>query len=202
MTTEEVKADCYSAGERDWMLATQRWREQALEPLLKSLVRVQVTPNGLTLLSLLVGLAFCPLWLVSRPAAMAALVMHVLLDGLDGPLARFTRVASRRGSFTDTMADQIVVTGVTITLMTTGTVGIVPGGAYVFLYTLVVAFAMIRNALAVPYSWLVRPRFIIYAWLLVETYAWPGSLGWLLWGFNALLTWKVLTGFRRIRAEL
>lgn len=73
------------------------------------------------------------------------------------------------------MADQIVVTGVTITLMATGVVGIVPGGAYVFLYTLVVAFAMIRNALAVPYSWLVRPRFIMYGWLLVETYAWPAA---------------------------
>jgi len=202
MTTDELKADCYSAGERDWMLATQRWREQALAPLLRSLVRVQVTPNDLTLLSLLAGLAFCPLWLVSRPAAMVALLVHVLLDGLDGPLARFTNVASRRGSFTDSMADQIVVTGVTITLMATGVVGIVPGGAYVFLYTLVVAFAMIRNALAVPYSWLVRPRFIMYGWLLVETYAWPGSLEWLLWTFNVLLAWKVLTGFRKIRSKI
>lgn len=84
MTTDELKADCYSAGERDWMLATQRWREQALAPLLRSLVSVQVTPNGLTLLSLLAGLAFCPLWLVSKPAAMVTLLVHVLLDGLDG----------------------------------------------------------------------------------------------------------------------
>lgn len=200
--SEEPKGDCYSDGEREWMQATQRWREQTLGPLLRGLARLGVTPNGLTLLSFLAGLTFCPLWLVSKPSAFAALALHVLLDGLDGPLARQTGVASRRGSFTDTMSDQSVVTAVTITLMATNVVGIVPGGAYVFLYTLVVGFAMIRNALAIPYSWLVRPRFIVYGWLLVETYLWHGTIDWLLWGLNGLLVWKVFTGFRKIRSRI
>jgi phosphatidylglycerophosphate synthase len=199
---EEPKADCYSAGERGWMQATQRWRERVLGPLLEKLARLGVTPNWLTLASLLAGLAFCPLWLVNRPAAFVALALHVLLDGLDGPLARHMGVASRRGSFTDTMSDQSVVTAVAITLMATHVIGVVPGGLYVFLYALVVGFAMIRNALDVPYSWLVRPRFIVYGWLLVETSVWQGTIDWLLWGLNALLVWKVLTGFVRIRSRI
>ncbi len=67
---------------------------------------------------------------------------------------------------------------------------------------MVVAFAMIRNSMAIPYSWLVRPRFIVYAWLLVETYWLPGTIEYVLWTFGALLGWKMLTGFRRIRRVL
>lgn len=195
-------ADCYSADERGWMLATQRWRSRVFAPLLVLLARSGATPNSLTGLSLVCGVAFCPLWLVHRGAACACLVLHVLLDGLDGPLARHVGSASRRGSFTDTMSDQCVVTAVTLTLMADGVVGNVPGGLYVFLYALVVGFAMIRNALAAPYSWVVRPRFVVYAWLPVEMLAWPGTINGLLWICNAVLAFKMVTGFVRIRERI
>ena len=35
------------------------------------------------------------------PVALAALALHVALDGMDGPLARWTHTASRRGSLAD-----------------------------------------------------------------------------------------------------
>jgi phosphatidylglycerophosphate synthase len=195
-------ADCYSVEERGWMLATQRWRGRLFAPVLVALARAGITPNSLTGLSLVCGMAFCPLWFVQRWAACAWLVLHVLLDGLDGPLARHLGTASRRGSFTDTMSDQCVVTGVTLTLMADGVIGNVPGGLYVFLYALVVGFAMIRNALAAPYSWVVRPRFLVYAWLPVEMLAWPGTINGLLWICNVVLAFKMLTGFVRIRERI
>jgi len=195
-------ADCYAADERSLMEANQRWRGRVLRPLLTALDSSGMTPNSLTALSFLCGLAFCPLWMVSRTAALIALALHVLLDGLDGPLARHQGLASRRGSFTDTMSDQCVVTAVTVTLMADQVVGVVAGGAYVFLYALVVGFAMIRNALSIPYSWVVRPRFVVYAWLVVEVYAWPGSLDVILWIGNAVLACKMLTGFLRIRERI
>jgi phosphatidylglycerophosphate synthase len=199
---EEGKGDCYSAGERGWMEATQRWRGRALAPLLAGMARVGVMPNSLTALSFLAGIAFCPLWFVSHAAALFALALHVLLDGLDGPLARQLGTASRRGSFTDTLSDQSVVTAVTVTLMADRVIGVAPGGLYIFLYAVVVAFAMVRNVLAVPYSWVVRPRFAVYAWLLVETYAWSGTIDAVLWASNAVLAWKAATGFVRIRSRL
>jgi phosphatidylglycerophosphate synthase len=184
------------------MEATQRWRARLFSPLLLLFCRMGVTPNSLTAFSFLCGIAFCPLWLVSRSTAFVALMLHVLLDGLDGPLARHQAVASRRGSFTDTLSDQCVVTAVTVTLMANQVVGIVPGGMYVFLYALVVGFAMVRNALSIPYSWVLRPRFVVYAWLLVEVYLWPGTIDTLLWACNAVLACKMLTGFVRIRGRI
>ena len=85
------KVTCYSEGEDGFMRKSQDYRGSLLRPLLVLLARYGVTPNHLTLLSLLSGLAFCPLFLWGQTlASFAALFAHVVLDGLDGPLARFT----------------------------------------------------------------------------------------------------------------
>lgn len=198
----EPKADCYAAGERAMMALTQRVRGRAFGPLLRVLDALGITPNHLTLASLLAGLAFCPLYFWSKPLAFVSLALHVFLDGLDGPLARHAGVASRRGSFTDTMSDQAVITATTLTLMYAGTVHVVPGTLYIVAYAVVVLFAMARNYLEAPYSWLIRPRFYVYAWLLVDAYLWPGALDYVLWIGTAVLMLKLVTGFARIRARL
>ncbi len=185
------------------MKSSQALRGRLLHPLLTLLAFLRVTPNQLTVLSLLTGLAFCPCfhwgW---RGSAFVLLLMHVLLDGLDGPLARHLGRASSRGSFTDTMADQVVITFSTITLIQSGYAGAWPGGLYLFFYGVVVIFAMVRNAIANPYSWLVRPRLIVYAWIPVEVYLWRGSLDVLLWISTVLLAVKMWTGFIHIRRKL
>jgi hypothetical protein len=78
----------------------------------------------------------------------------------------------------------------------------VAGGLYVFFYTLVVVFAMIRNSLAIPYSWLVRPRFFVYVWILIEVYWLPGTIDYVLWAFTGLLMIKMASGFIKIRCKL
>ncbi|MDA0591432.1 MAG: CDP-alcohol phosphatidyltransferase family protein [Planctomycetota bacterium] len=199
---ESPKADCYSGGERAAMEWTQRARGRLLGPLLRLLAALRVTPDHLTLASLLVGLLFCVLWFWSPAAALAALLIHVLLDGLDGPLARHLGLASRRGSFTDTVADQTVISATAITLMADRVIDVAAGGVYLSAYTAVVAIAMVRNAMEIPYSWLLRPRFLVYGWILVEAFFWPDSINQVLWLINAVLIWKLLTGFFHLRERL
>ena len=111
---------------------------------------------------------------------------------------------ARRGSFTDTLADQIVVTVSTLTLMATPipAVSVWIGGAYLFLYAAVVGFAMVRNAWAVPYSWLVRPRFWVYGWIAVDLFLLPGWMNVVLAVFAVLLGVKMASGFVAIRRSL
>ena len=52
----------------------------------------------------------------------------------DGPLTRHQGTASRRGSFTDTSADQLVIAATTAVLVYDGMVGKIAGVAYVFAY--------------------------------------------------------------------
>ena len=84
-----------------------------LHPLLRLLTASGTSPDQITVLAALIGLAFGPR--VLNGYVLTGL--SLLLDGLDGPLARFQQVASARGSFSDTFADQIVVTATTITWM-------------------------------------------------------------------------------------
>ena len=184
------------------MVPWQRFRAVTRRPLLDVLTRCRISPNHLTLLSVLAGLAFCPLYFWSKPAAFAMLGVHVLLDGLDGPLARHTDTASRRGSFADSMSDQLVVVASTITLMSTHVIAVLPGSVYIVAYTVLMLFAMIRNALSIPYVWLVRLRFFVYVWCVVDTYYLPGTINYVLWFFNALLALKLITGFVKIRRRL
>ncbi len=101
----------------------------------QGLTQYGVSPNQLTLLSLVVGLVFCPLFALDiKLIAFLMLFLHVLLDGVDGPLARFQGTASSQGSFADTMVDQLVITFTTIALIASGYIGTWPGGLYIFLW--------------------------------------------------------------------
>lgn len=199
---DNTSADCYSAGDRGLMLWSQQWRSRLLKPLLILLVYLHISADVLTLISLFSGLVFCVLFSYSKLAAIVFLALHVVFDGLDGPLARYRNTASRKGSFTDTLADQIVVAATTITLIYHGIIHTLPGGIYIFAYTVVIAFSVVRNALAIPYSWLVRPRFVMYIWIIVELYLWPGTINYVLWIFVILLTIKMSTGFYKIRKRI
>ena len=209
-TVATPRGDCYSARERAAMEWTQELRGRWLGPALGWATRLGLRADHVTLASLVAGLAFAPLYVARGdhawflPSALAALALHVLLDGVDGPLARHQHTASRAGSFTDTCADQVVVTATTLALMTGDTPALHPllGGTYVFLYTMVVAFAMVRNALDVPYSWLVRPRFWVYGWIVIDAYCLPHTLDWVVAAFSLLLLVKLATGFRAIRRML
>ncbi len=180
----------------------QRVRARLLSPLIAVLKSLGVTANMLTYLGVVVGLAAAPFLVMGKGVGLALVAVHVALDGLDGPLARARGDASPRGSFTDTFADQTVIAATTAALAYDGTVGVVAGFVYVFSYTLVVGFAMVRNALNIPYSWLVRPRFFVYAWIAVEWWLAPGVFDWLLWLFSALLLLKTATGFVAIRRRM
>lgn len=198
-------SDCYSHGERVWMEWGQQCRGVLLDPLLRFLVVAKVSPDAITLIGAIFGIAFVPLALNGLAVwAITCLLLHVLLDGIDGPLARTSGTACSRGSFTDTFADQIVATIVTIgwMLMRNDELAILSGTIYIFVYTLVVAMSMVRNALSIPYAWLVRPRFFIYLTIAIDL-LW--ATNWTLpalWVANSLLALKCLSGFFKLRNRL
>lgn len=183
----------------------QRLRGEWLDPVLRFLTRTRFIPDHITLVSLISGVLFVPCWLLSHPWwAIFFLLLHVLLDGLDGPLARFQGVDSQRGSFTDSFCDQVVVSIVTITLMSQSPpwLDIWGGSLFILLYVSVLAIAMVRNALHTPYSWLVRPRFFFFGAIPIELLG-ASNLVWLtIWCSNVLLLMKTISGFFKLRQSL
>lgn len=202
-----ARADCYSGAERRWMELGQRLRARLLAPLLAASERAGLGADQVTLASLLAGLA-ASLFLAGAPApglallGLALLALHVILDGFDGPLARRLGTASDRGSFTDTAADQVVVTATTLALAHAGLIGAPVAVLYTTAYLAVVGLAIVRNALEVPYAWLVRPRFLVYAWVPVELWLWSGTLEPLMAVAGLVLGAKAASGVLAVRRRL
>jgi phosphatidylglycerophosphate synthase len=78
----------------------------------RRLVRTSVTPDMMTLTSLAVGLSGAPFFLSSSPALQLAgsllFLVHSILDGCDGELARLKFLQSRRGAILDYWGDNAV----------------------------------------------------------------------------------------------
>jgi phosphatidylglycerophosphate synthase len=71
-----------------------------------------VTPNAMTLLSVAIGLAAAPFFVSARPAVQLAgallFLLHSILDGCDGELARLRFQESRWGGILDFWGDNVV----------------------------------------------------------------------------------------------
>ena len=198
-------ADCYSSGERRWMEYGQRLRGRLLEPFLGRMTRLGITPDHVTLASLISGVLFAPMWMTGHPWwSLVLLWGHVLIDGIDGPLARHQQTASQQGSFTDSFCDQMIVTVVAITLMSgpEPMIGIWAGSLFMVLYVGVLAISMVRNALSTPYSWLIRPRFFLFGAIPIELLGVTHLVWTVIWISNALLALKVCSGFFKLRDRL
>jgi len=211
------QADCYSDSERAVMLGYQGYKQRLLRPLLVVLDRYGATPDGITWLSVGLGLAFVPTYLFV-PGATGLLIAHLLLfahllvDGIDGPLARHQRRASAAGSLTDTFGDQLVVIATALTYAvaeTWGRAGLHPitAAVYALAYDSCVALAMVRNAMGIPYRFLIRPRNFFYGLMWFDAYGWwgswsPGVVEGMVWTFNTILIAAVFSGFLAVRREL
>jgi phosphatidylglycerophosphate synthase len=86
--------------------------------LTRRLCRTRITPNAMTLISLAVGFACAPFFLSWNPVyqVVGALLflVHSILDGCDGELARLKFLESRWGAVLDMAGDNLVHTAVFI----------------------------------------------------------------------------------------
>jgi phosphatidylglycerophosphate synthase len=80
--------------------------------LSRSLARTTITPNQVTLVSVAIGLAGAPFFLSPRPALQVVgamlFVLHSIVDGCDGELARLRLQESRWGGVLDFWGDNVV----------------------------------------------------------------------------------------------
>ena len=78
----------------------------------RRLANTRITPNGITVVSMLIGLAAAPFFLSASPVwqTIGALlfVLHSVVDGCDGELARLKYMESRLGGLLDFWSDNAV----------------------------------------------------------------------------------------------
>ncbi len=183
------------------------FRDRILHPVSRLLTACGVTPNILSGVGLLVLVPFVWLLMLNSSAthvcwAAPFLIVHLLLDGLDGPLARLQGKANDAGSLVDMVCDHLGLVIVAVTLVQVELLQGALGCLYLFFYTTSVVLVVLLNRLERPFRYVFRSKYVLYALL--------GAYG--IWGWNSLNyavpcfiasdLWFSMLGFIRLHAYL
>ncbi|MCB9475765.1 MAG: CDP-alcohol phosphatidyltransferase family protein [Deltaproteobacteria bacterium] len=208
---EGSKWSWYARDEETYFRRMSRYRYERFGPALERLARLGVMPWHITAASFTVLLVGFPILFSAGEygAAFLVLALHIVLDGLDGPLARVIgRYGRAQGALLDMAND---LTGMVIVVLTASFVADVPGAPsipptvgtiYVVTYLYVSVFAVAQNLLEIPYTAIVKTKFTIYALLLLK---WLTGLSWitpLMVVFSVYMGVSAFLGFVRIARAL
>lgn len=168
--TDSKFSPLYAASERGGQATWQRWRDRLLDPVITFLARARISPHALSIIgavSVVAGFVFAedtgtPAWF------LWGLWIHVLLDALDGPLAR-RRGVTRGGWLVDLLADEIGIVMTSLYLWQFGITSATAALLYLGLYLCLVVLIVKRQWLGRPYSFVVRPRLLVYLLLTIDT---------------------------------
>jgi phosphatidylglycerophosphate synthase len=153
----------YSEDEERFLGPWQRVRQFFLTPIAALLLRLRISPNMLSYVSVALGIGFCllaPYWFA---LAFWLLVGSVICDGLDGVEARLSRTNTPSGSFTDMFCDVTVVAFSVAGMAWKGAIQPALAILFVYVYTALVLFLMLHRMLQVSSRWIVRPsRMVLY----------------------------------------
>jgi phosphatidylglycerophosphate synthase len=156
--------------ERPYFRAMSAFRYNLFGPFLSPLRRRGIKADHLTGMSFFVILVGFPLLYGARQYGLAffVLALHILLDGLDGPMARLEgSKGSSRGALMDMTND---VTGMVVVILTASFFGPIPwflGATYVTTYLYLSIFAVAQNLMGIRYAYVVKTKYTIYVLLVI-----------------------------------
>jgi phosphatidylglycerophosphate synthase len=192
----------YSEEEENFLLPWQRIRQLFLAPLAALLSRLGITPDMLSIASVLLGMGFFLLARDHFTIAFWLLVASVICDGLDGVEARLRGTTTDRGALTDMFCDQLVVAFSVAGMAWRGSIQPVLAILFVYLYTALVTFLVLHRMLQVSSRWIVRPsRMLLYAAIGLDFFFHINLLNYLLL-FYLLALPLLLLSFWRLRQSL
>lgn len=159
----------YAVAEREAMRSFQTYKDRLFYPACRFLTARGISANHVSVLS---GLAAAVGLLIaySRNAPeffFIGLWAHVILDGLDGALARYQK-AGPTGVLVDTAADMTGIASASIYATAIADIPASMSTPFFLSYTALVGISLLRDRLGFPYTFTVRPRFFVYFFLTVD----------------------------------
>ena len=160
----------YSSGELVLIRWFHVWKDAFFSPVLRFLSANGATPNALSIFSAAVastGFLFAvflwqPLWFIG------GIWLHLLLDGLDGSLARLLRSDTLFGSYMDVVCDQVGIISACAYMLVFRIVDPVLVLFFGIFYILVIASSFFLGSIHRPLRYVLRPRIIVFASITAE----------------------------------
>ena len=137
-------------------------RTRWLNPIARILVDVGVTANFISIIGFLMIFGFVYFIEINPMMAFIFLVLHVIIDGLDGPVARISKREGNKGAFLDIICDHtgivVAIGGLIYFDLVNGVIGL----AYIYLYTIMIIFTIIRNVMRISSRMVLRTKYFVY----------------------------------------
>jgi phosphatidylglycerophosphate synthase len=148
----------YTDLEKKIVQKTYTWRNRFMGPLLSTLTKWGMTANKITYFRALitVGMLYELFVRGSFNGAIIVYVIFLLLDGLDGALARFQNASSDKGKFNDILIDQL-----TYALLTFGMAFLAIGSTGLLFFHVIISgtvylLAVLAKNINKPSDWLIH----------------------------------------------
>jgi|GEM_PF-2392841 len=174
MTEQNMKqktecADCWSPSERKMKGFFETIKKYLFWPIVKTCAKFGITANMVSYVSAAIGIASAVYVWYDMKISAILLLISLLLDGVDGAVARDQNPPKLPGSITDCFCDQLVISSTTIAFIATGLLDPVIGGLYLVGYPLLITFSILKNIINKPNIYVFRPRIIVYIgfWIFV-----------------------------------
>lgn len=194
--------DEYSQTEQSYYNKVRGWRDDILMPLARFFNRIGVSANQLSFFGLLILAGFV-YFVVDRPDLAAIfLILHILMDGIDGAVARTNKKDDMSGSVVDTVVDH---TGIFIVILTLGFFELIDpniGLVYIYFYTVMVFLIIVRYLLKIPVRMVVRSKVLVYGLYALWAFTGINFMNEALLVFSVLLIWVTMVSFFKIKKKL
>lgn len=156
------KPDSYSSAERRFLAPGRDLLLRLYFPIVRLLARLRVPPNAVSLLAPLLGAAFVLAVRQNLRLAFVIWLPSMMVDGIDGALARFTGKASDFGALVDQVSDHTRETLIVVGLTATGALSPLLGSLYPFVYTALNVILFLCNQHGVPAPCAVKSWMVLY----------------------------------------
>jgi phosphatidylglycerophosphate synthase len=202
VVSDQLGADSYSRAERLFVEPGRRLLLLVLGPLAGSLARLGLTPNAVSGGQIVFGALFVAA-IGERPRlALLFFLVALLLDTLDGAMARRTGRSSRFGAFFDQFCDHARETLVIAGLAANGALSPLLAVLYAFVYAAfnLTLYLCNHHRAALPVALksylLVYPALFLFLWSGRNYLDWAVALSLLAMGL------VIAYGLRRLRAVM
>lgn len=195
--------DYFNAGETEKQAQFAAKRDAVFRPAVRVLAALGASPTQVSILGVAFAILAAAASGMSWIAVAVLMVLYVLMDGLDGPLARHTGRQGQGGSLVDIFADQVGVIIIAVGAVVWIDSDPVLQVGFAFLYISAIYLMVICNLLKIHMPPIVRVKYIyfgLYVAVLAVGHTWLLDL--FAGGFLLYYLGVFLVLFRKVKPVL
>lgn len=159
---KNISVSFYTDIEKPFHDKHEEIRTVLLKPLSKLLTKLRIKPDHITFFRFLLLFPFAYYFEKNPLLGMIFLGSFIILDGVDGPLARYSKTENLGGTFADYFCDHTGMAFMLFCLIFYKHSSSYTAYIYGTAYIVMIFFAVIQNALGIHLQTIIRTKFVLF----------------------------------------